>query len=201
MYFTPQASTPNIVYYQSSNGAFVGGIINIVDSATSSGSVSATIAADTFSGETPLPTASSGVVALGGNPGPNALKYCVFPFIYNNVTYHNCTCATLGQPWCSLTSNYNANGYYGYCQGYTIADCAAPAAAGSILTAPLASMDSQPQNPSLGSPSSSGTASSSGLSSGAVIGIAVAALALVATVTMAVVHANKQRSSAARYKG
>ena len=40
---------------------------------------------------------------------------CVFPFKYKGKTYDSCTFVGGSKPWCALTSDYDADGKYGYC--------------------------------------------------------------------------------------
>nr|XP_020668997.1 seminal plasma protein A3-like [Pogona vitticeps] len=42
---------------------------------------------------------------------------CVFPFIYNGKSYSSCTTAGTvgGKLWCSLTSNYDVDPRWTYC--------------------------------------------------------------------------------------
>ena len=45
-------------------------------------------------------------------------KYCIFPFIYNEIEYDRCiTIGNNGTPWCSTENDENNNyiGYYGDC--------------------------------------------------------------------------------------
>ena len=48
----------------------------------------------------------------GGN-GNNA--NCTFPFIYHNVTFNQCTYHPISRRWCSITSNYDNDRKWGYC--------------------------------------------------------------------------------------
>nr|XP_020668991.1 matrix metalloproteinase-9-like [Pogona vitticeps] len=47
----------------------------------------------------------------------NPIGPCVFPFTYNGKSYSSCTTVgeSSGKPWCSLTSNYNADRKWKYC--------------------------------------------------------------------------------------
>lgn len=55
---------------------------------------------------------STGTSGGNGNGAP-----CVFPFIYRGVSYTECiTVAAFGpEAFCSVTSNYDVDGLYGYC--------------------------------------------------------------------------------------
>ena len=45
---------------------------------------------------------------------------CVFPFIYNTQEYNECRYdPQFGGYWCSTTSNYDVDGEYGFCEGYS----------------------------------------------------------------------------------
>ena len=51
--------------------------------------------------------------------GPEPGRPCIFPFIYNGVTYKECTSADWDQPWCSTEVNDNQNhvaGKWGNCK-------------------------------------------------------------------------------------
>ena len=51
--------------------------------------------------------------------GPEPGRPCVFPFIYNGVTYKECTSVDWDQPWCSteVTDNQNhVEGKWGNCK-------------------------------------------------------------------------------------
>merc|ERR1712227_1033829 len=41
--------------------------------------------------------------------GPDSSKSCVFPFMYNNVMYSQCTDVQLGSPWCSTEVDADGN--------------------------------------------------------------------------------------------
>merc|ERR1712227_1129150 len=41
--------------------------------------------------------------------GPDTGKSCVFPFMYNNVMYSQCTDVQLGSPWCSTEVDADGN--------------------------------------------------------------------------------------------
>ena len=47
---------------------------------------------------------------------------CVFPFIYKNVTYHECTTKETKAPWCSTTANYDRDLKWGYCRPGMLVD-------------------------------------------------------------------------------
>ena len=40
---------------------------------------------------------------------------CVFPFLYKNKLYSDCTSDDGSAPWCSLTANYDVDREYGKC--------------------------------------------------------------------------------------
>ena len=51
--------------------------------------------------------------------GPDTYTQCVFPFVYNEATYHGCPSDYLG-PWCATKVDDNGNyvpkkGFWGYC--------------------------------------------------------------------------------------
>ena len=52
------------------------------------------------------------IATCGGN-GNNA--NCVFPFVYGGVTFNQCTYYDRGQKWCSITSNYDTDKKWGFC--------------------------------------------------------------------------------------
>lgn len=204
LFFSPLASTPSTVYYQSSADMFVGGKINIIDAKLPTGGPG-NGQSGSNGGNNGAPGSAGAVMGLGGNPGPNALKYCVFPFLFDGTTYTNCTCAVLGRPWCSLTSNFTEDGYYGFCQGYTSSSCGAGAAMGvAEPVAPVVDLaetgaghaaQPSPQAQAQAKPS---PVAAGGVGVGAVVGILVAAILLVAVVAVAVGYARKQRANAAR---
>jgi len=169
VFFSPNEKTPNMLYYQSSTGSFMGGQIMVVNPPATSSTT---------------PSPASVVFATGGNPGPQVLKTCVFPFEYNGVTYSQCTCVDLGRPWCALTSSFEPDRYYGYCQGnFPMTNrsfCGSAAASGDAQAPGFAqSTGAQSIGTSSTSPSSS---SSSGTIAGIVVGVSVALVALVAAV-------------------
>ena len=47
-------------------------------------------------------------------------RCCVFPFKYNNVTYHTCTYVDHKKPWCAVTQDYDRDGVWGECPGWFI---------------------------------------------------------------------------------
>ncbi|XP_025032581.1 uncharacterized protein LOC103062755, partial [Python bivittatus] len=53
---------------------------------------------------------------------------CVFPFLYNGVSYSSCTTAgdSNGKLWCSLSGNYNVNPIWTYCQPSEQLPCSFP---------------------------------------------------------------------------
>ena len=73
---------------------------------------------------------SAGTRDGNGNGAP-----CVFPFIYQGVSYNQCiTAAALGaDAFCSVTNNYDNDGLYGYCTtGATPTTSLSPSGASSV---------------------------------------------------------------------
>lgn len=131
-------------------------------------------------------TASSAVFATGGNPGNGG--QCTFPFMYRGQSYSECTCVDIGQAWCGLTSNFDADHKWGYCTGAfpqaNKQSCGAGAAAGSLMASPFVASDSAHSvQPS--SSSSSGSSANTGVVVGSVFGV-IALLAIVAVAVFAV---------------
>ena len=67
-----------------------------------------------------LPTDCSTSTTMGGMNGKG--KKCIFPFVYQNITYTKCTKndARTGKHWCSTFVDSNQhhveeNGYWGIC--------------------------------------------------------------------------------------
>jgi len=50
------------------------------------------------------------------SPNSQELPCCHFPFTYKGKTYHSCTTVDYGRKWCSLTSDGDKGGLYGYCE-------------------------------------------------------------------------------------
>jgi hypothetical protein len=124
------------------------------------------------------------VFANGGSPGPGGA--CVFPFEYQGVNYSQCTCVDVGQPWCSLSSNFDLGHTWGYCRGsFTQSDrtsCIAGAASGA---SPIMATDSDGSHASSSSSSSSATV-------GTIVGAVFGIVAVVAILGLAV-HHGRQR--------
>ena len=49
------------------------------------------------------------------NSGTSGGKECVFPFIYNDVTYTRCTSIDWGRPWCATTDNRDRDNLWAEC--------------------------------------------------------------------------------------
>jgi len=49
-------------------------------------------------------------------PNTKEFSCCYFPFTYNGTTYDSCTTVDYGRKWCSLTSDVDRDGLYGYCE-------------------------------------------------------------------------------------
>ena len=87
---------------------------NIVNSRGTSPSQATGFTGDAYSS----PTGSCEVRSYGGNGGGAC---CVFPFTYKGNTYHSCTnqsateFAFFGEPWCSVTDNYDRDRKRGLC--------------------------------------------------------------------------------------
>ena len=64
-----------------------------------------------YTGTVPCDTFTSGGNANG--------DVCVFPFVYQSVTYYKCT--VVGRPdgrfWCATTNNYGRARRWGHCEG------------------------------------------------------------------------------------
>ncbi|XP_028648308.1 uncharacterized protein LOC114644336 [Erpetoichthys calabaricus] len=56
---------------------------------------------------------TSGVQTFSGNA---ERPDCVFPFIYKGVTYNSCTNVDSHEDWCSITTNYDQEKLWGYCE-------------------------------------------------------------------------------------
>jgi len=54
---------------------------------------------------------------------------CVFPFIYQGKSQQGCITAGRALPWCSITSNYDIDGLWGYCN-----ECAITCNSGCTLS-------------------------------------------------------------------
>ena len=50
----------------------------------------------------------------GGN-GDNGC--CQLPFFYKKELRHHCVVDGNSRPWCSLTTDYDSDGVWGYCAG------------------------------------------------------------------------------------
>ena len=57
-------------------------------------------------------------ITNGGDQPENVGKQCVFPFIYENITYHTCTRKDSDKDWCAIEVDSNGvriYGKWGYC--------------------------------------------------------------------------------------
>ncbi len=168
VYFSPTGRTPSVLYYQSSNDRSFGGRIIVVDADT------------TVPQMTTTPQVA--VSATGGNPASGG--FCSFPFTYRGRNFSSCTCEDIGQAWCALSSNFDVDHMWGYCQGSV--SCGAGAASGQLLSSPFVGSSVE---------STDGASSSSSSSNGAIVGSTIGAVALVALVAVAVVMAKKHSTS------
>ena len=60
-----------------------------------------------------IPSADEGHVFTEGGKGKR--NACMFPFLFGGQEYSECTTAGHGQPWCSLTEDYDKDGLWGNC--------------------------------------------------------------------------------------
>lgn len=106
LFFTvPKASWPN--FYLVSDTSVVA--ILLADDLSTTTTTSST---------TPAPDAVL-TLANTGSPTGSGPRACAFPFQYNGKTYTSCTCAVLGQFWCSVTPNLNLDQQWGFCDTNT----------------------------------------------------------------------------------
>jgi len=184
LFFSPTASTPSTLYYQSSNGLNMGGTISVVD--------------PTDTTQPPVPTTLSpaSVMANGGNPGSGG--QCSFPFQYRGVNYTECTCIDVGQAWCALSFKFDTDHRWGYCRGSfpqsNLQGCGAGASAASLVGtqgSPFLVVDQSDQH--------SGSQSQGTVSVGSTVGIVagcIVAIGLAVAVVLVVRHkASGQRIS------
>ena len=59
-----------------------------------------------------LEECDSGIDTHGGNSGGNC---CVFPFLYKDKLYHDCTMDGYSKKWCSTSYSFSDDGKWGLC--------------------------------------------------------------------------------------
>jgi hypothetical protein len=140
--------------------------------------------------------APSTVLTVAGTGTSRNGEACVFPFMYNGITYDSCTCVDLGTYWCGLSAMPAVDGKYGLCDTNTFntttvpceANAGNPASGGETIF----NNDFVPEDNTNESTSS---AAGGGLSSSAVIAIVAGVLATVLVAVGIAMHRQQTSSS------
>lgn len=122
VFFYPIDSTPDVLYYGSPSDLQMGGRILVGGSQISPTTTTTTTT-----------TPAGAVLGVNGTFGGGI---CSFPFTFQDTIFTECTCQSLGKPWCAFTYDFPTDQKWGYCTGiFNVSDpqnCYAGAAAAGL---------------------------------------------------------------------